>query len=148
MPAGGVSHSQWERVFSPPQMKPLPFPLPLQTASVANCTSARQQLWNVYRWRGGKGWQQPRGSFITKRTSAAFIPPFRLGDSSNSSSSIFLPFPWIFMHMAVTNITAKIYIWYWKFRSGVSQRLCGPVSRSWQGWHFVLFRAYRCINAR
>lgn len=59
----GVSHIQWEGSSAPQRWnrchfhclcgQPLPFPLPLQAASVANCTSAWQQLWNVYRWGQG-----------------------------------------------------------------------------------------------
>lgn len=71
------------------------FPLPLWAASVAGCTSAGQKLWNVYWWERGKGWQQPHESFVMESTNTAFIPPFRLGDSSNSSNSIFPQFWWI-----------------------------------------------------
>lgn len=129
------------RVFSPSHVKPLSFPLP-------SSTSAGQQLWIVDWQRRGKGWQQPCESFSTKSMRAAFIPPFRLGDSSNSSALLFHSSGEFLCIWLSQTLLQRIYIWYWKCRSGLSQRPCGPVSCSWQRWNFVHFCAYRCINTR
>lgn len=51
------------------------------------------------------------------------------------------------MHMAVTNITAKISIWYWKFRSGVSQRPCRTRSLILNKDSIIILHVYRHTDA-